>query len=87
MGLMKPDLRVYRLTWLLCIDEASRLANSQDLARLHVVLFQRFLDPRPIAIGAKRTGNGERGVTTEGRLRYSPPGMLAIPAVVDSNGR
>jgi len=42
---------------------------------------------RPMEMGAGRAANGERGVTTEGRIRYSPPGMLAIPAVVHSNGR
>jgi hypothetical protein len=49
--------------------------------------FHRGMNARAIPMGADGGTNGEKGVATEGRERYSPLGMLALLAVVDKNGR
>ncbi len=87
MGIRKWVLSIYQPTAPLIIMTLAAFGRELRSEAATKRLFHRFMTLRPMFMRPDRTTNGDRGVATKGRIRYSPPGMPALPAVCDSNGR
>jgi hypothetical protein len=87
MGIRKWVLSVYQPTAPLIIMNPAAFGWELRSEAATQRLLHRFMSLRPMFMGPDRSTNGDRGVATRGHICYSPPGMPALPAVSDSNGR